>query len=205
MVSKDDRKAAFILLGLAAVGLVVRLAVGSGIAPGAVLYRATNSDTIVRDSLAAQASRLARPLAPGERIDIDRAPAAELTRLPRIGPGLATRIISDRESRGPFGSLAGLDRVSGVGPTMLEAVAPFSRFSGRPRAQPGQSAATRIRLNFATADQLASLPGIGMVRAQAIVDDRSHHGRYGSLEDLVRVRGIGPATVERLRPLVVVP
>ena len=205
MVTKDDRKAAFILLGLAAVGLVVRLAVGGGIAPGAVLYRATSPDTLVRDSLAAQASRLARPLAPGERIDIDRAPAAELTRLPRIGLGLAARIISDRESQGPFGSLAGLDRVSGIGPTLLEAVAPFSQFSGRARARPDQSALTRIRLNFATADQLASLPGIGMVRAQAIVDDRSHHGRYGSLEDLTRVRGIGIATIERLRPLVVVP
>ena len=205
MVSKDDRKAAFILLGLAAVGLVVRLVVGGGGAPGAVLYRATDSDTLVRDSLVAQASRLARPLAPGERIDIDRASAAELTRLPRIGPGLAARIVSDRDSKGPFGSLEGLDRVSGIGPTVLEAVAPAARFSGQRRAQTGRSGATRIRLNSATAEQLTSLPGIGMVRAQAIVDDRSNHGRYRTVEDLARVHGIGAATVERLRPLVVVP
>lgn len=205
MVSKDDKKAACILLGLAAVGLVVRLATGGGTAPGAVLYRAGASDTLSRDTLAAQAARLARPLAPGERIDIDRASAVELTRLPRIGPGLAARIVSDRENLGPFGSLEGLDRVSGVGPRLLAEIAPFSQFSGRQRARLGRPAEPRIRLNLATAEQLASLPGIGKVRAQAIVDDRSQRGRFGTLEDLARVRGIGAATLERLRPLVVVP
>jgi competence protein ComEA len=205
MVSKDDRKAALILLGLAAVGLVVRLVVGGGVAPGAVLYRATSSDSLDRDSLAAQASRLARPLDPGELIDIDRASATELTRLPRVGPGLAARIVSDRANRGPFGSIEGLDRVSGIGPTLLNAVGPFAQFSGRTTAQSNGSGVTRIRINYATAGQLASLPGVGPIRAQAILDDRTQNGRYRNLEDLTRVRGIGPATIERLRPLVVVP
>lgn len=205
MVSKDDRKAAFVLLGLAAVGLGVRLILGGGAVPGAVLYRTTIPDTLSRDSLAARASRLARPLAQGEKIDIDLASLTELTRLPRIGPGLAARIVSDRESRGAFGSLEGLDRVSGVGPAVLEAVAPFARFSGVPSARSTRGETTRIRINTATAEELASLPGIGMVRAQAIVDDRSRHGHFRTLEDLSRVRGIGPATLERLRPLIVVP
>ena len=205
MISREDRKAALILLGLAAVGLAVRLFTGGAVAPGAVLYSATSSDSIERDSLAAQASRLARPLEPGELIDVDRASAAELTRLPRVGPGLAARIVSDRERGGSFGSLDGLDRVSGVGPTLLDAVAPFARFSGVVRDRSSRNRETRIHVNSATAELLASLPGIGMVRAQAIVEDRSRNGRYHKLEDLVRVRGIGVATVERLRPLVVVP
>jgi competence protein ComEA len=205
MVSKEDKKAAFILLGLAAVGLIVRLVAGGDGAPGAVLYRDELSDTVSRDTLAAQAARLARPLVSGERIDIDKASVVELTRLPRIGPSLAARIVSDRERNGPFGSPAGLGRVSGVGPKLLEGIEPFSQFSGRPVTRSGQSAEARIRINVATAEQLASLPGIGMVKAQAIVDDRSRRGRYGTLEDLSRVRGIGAATIERLRPLVVVP
>jgi competence ComEA-like helix-hairpin-helix protein len=205
MVSKHDRKAALILLGLAAVGLCVRLVVGGGVAPGAVLYRATNSDTTMRDSLAAQASRLARPLVRGERIDVDRASATELSRLPRIGPGLAARIVADREANGPFGSLRGLDRVSGIGETVLDAVAPHAGFSGQLRRQMGRSDEAKVRLNVATAEQLASLPGIGVVLAKAIVEDRSAHGRYRTVHDLARVRGIGAATVERLRPLVVVP
>jgi len=205
MVSKDDKKAAFVLLGLAAVGLIVRLTLAGGTSPGGVLYRTGDSGAVGRDSLTAQAARLARPLSPGERIDIDRAGAAELTRLPRIGPGLAARIVADREARGPFGSLEELDRVSGIGRSVLTSVAPHARFTGHPRRQMRPSTAPKIRLNSANLEQLASLPGIGTVRAQAIIEDRTHRGMYKSLDELARVRGIGAATIARLKPLVLVP
>ncbi len=204
MVSKENKNAAFMLLGLAAMGLVARLVVGGGPNPGAVLYSAPTRDTVVRDSLAAQAARLARPLADGERIDLDQAPAVELTRLPRIGPGLATRIVADREANGPFGSIEEVDRVPGIGSAVLQSIAPHAKFSGRRRSG-NRSAVSRIRINYATAEQLATLPGIGMVRAEAIIEDRSTRGRYRDVDDLKRVHGIGAATVERLRPLVVVP
>jgi competence protein ComEA len=79
---------------------------------------------------ARRAASLARPLAPGERIDLDRADVTEITRLPRIGPALAQRIVSWRAEHGPFGSLARLDSVSGVGPHLLDAVRPWVMFSG---------------------------------------------------------------------------
>ncbi len=205
MASKDDRKAALILLGLASVGLCVRLAVGGGVAPGSVLYRARVPDTIPRDSLAAQASRLTKPLVRGEKIDLDKAQAIELSRLPRIGPGLAARIVADRDKNGPFGSLEELERVSGIGQTILGAVAPYAGFSGRMHPDLARSAHSGVRINTATVQQLASLPGIGMKKAEAIVEDRSARGRYRTVDDLARVRGIGEATVERLRRLVVVP
>ena len=205
MVSREDKKAALILLGLAALGLAVRLAVGGGGPPGAVLYSAGTGDTPSRDSLAAQATRLGTPLLPGEKIDVDEASVTELTRLPRIGPGLARRIVSDRDVKGSFGTLEGLGRVSGIGPSVLAAVEPYAEFSGRVRAKTGRASVERVRINFATVEQLAALPGIGPAKARAIVDDRESHGRYRTVEDLARVRGIGAATVERLRPLVVVP
>src|SRR5205814_147226 len=52
------------------------------------------------------AARLARPLLPGERIDLDRADVTEITRLPRIGPAFAQRIVAWREQHGLFGGLA---------------------------------------------------------------------------------------------------
>lgn len=173
--------------------------------PGEVLYNALSSDTLARDSLAARATRLVKPLARGEKIDLDMAPAIELSRLPRIGAGLASRIVANREAHGPFGSLDELDRVPGIGQSALDAVAPFAAFSGRTRRQIAESSLNRIRINTANAEQLASLPGIGIVRAEAIVEYRLAHGRYRTVDDLARVRGIGVATVERLRPLVVVP
>jgi competence protein ComEA len=67
---------------------------------------------------------------PGEHIDVDRADVTELTRLPRVGPALAHRIVAWRERHGPFGTLARLDSVSGIGPALLDAIQPYVSFSG---------------------------------------------------------------------------
>jgi competence ComEA-like helix-hairpin-helix protein len=55
--------------------------------------------------------------------------------------------------------------------------------------------------NQASAAELRLLPGIGPALSQRIVADRRLHGPFGRIDDLTRVRGIGPKTVERLRPL----
>src|SRR5207245_6451204 len=76
------------------------------------------------------AARLARPLLPGERIDLDHADVTEITRLPRVGPALARRIVDWRVAHGPFGNLARVDSVPGVGPTLLAAIRHYVTFSG---------------------------------------------------------------------------
>jgi competence protein ComEA len=70
----------------------------------------------------------------------------------------------------------------------------------------GAGASTRpgspIDLNTASIAQLDTLPGIGPTTAQAIVNYRSEHGRFSSVDELLNVRGIGPAKLEELRALV---
>lgn len=206
MPSVDDRRAAVVLTVLAAAGLVVRVLLGAGAAPGAVAYRAASGARPVRDSVAARATRLTRPLGRQEKIDLDRASAEELARLPRIGPALAARIVAFREEHGPFGSLDGLDRVPGIGPTHMESVRPHAVFTGTPRgARTALHGVPLVSLNTASMNELTQLPGIGRARAGAIVEDRRRHGPYRKLEDLTRVRGIGLQTVERLRGRVRVP
>ena len=61
-----------------------------------------------------------------------------------------------------------------------------------------------VDLNRATTVELETLPGVGPTIATAIVDDRTRHGAFASVDELVRVRGIGPAKLEVIRPLVTV-
>jgi len=58
-----------------------------------------------------------------------------------------------------------------------------------------------VVLNTATTDDLRRLPGIGEKRANAILALRTRLGRFRSVEDLLKVKGIGRATLRRLRPL----
>jgi competence ComEA-like helix-hairpin-helix protein len=264
-VSRDDRRAAAVLLLLAAAGVGVRLwSGGAAGSPGAVGYRPSAAPRPVRDSVLSRAVRLARPLARGERIDVDRASVEEVARLPRVGPGLAARIVQDRDRNGPFGSLEGMDRVSGVGPTVLEAVRAHVTFGGagglmggsadgrmggwtdrrtggrsgglfegsrgyvsggavvsgpadrtirrtahpsmRPSAHPSiRPSGAPVSINTATAAELAQLPGIGKVRAEAIVAERNRAGPFRTVDELRRVPGLGARTIKRLAPSVVVP
>ena len=66
-------------------------------------------------------------------IDLDVASEQEIERLPRIGPVLARRIVDDRAANGPFGSLAGLERVRGVGPALAASLVSRVTFSGTAR------------------------------------------------------------------------
>jgi competence protein ComEA len=60
-----------------------------------------------------------------------------------------------------------------------------------------------VSLSAATFEQLDTLPGVGPVTAQKILDYQAAHGPFRSVEELDAVPGIGPATVEELRELVV--
>lgn len=53
-----------------------------------------------------------------------------------------------------------------------------------------------VDVNEAGLEELMSLPGIGRVRAQAILDDRAENGPYRYPEDLIRVKGIGEGILE---------
>lgn len=203
MATKDDRRAALLLLVVALAGGLVRLGGLAVDAPGAIGYQSGSERRPGRDSVDAAAARMSRPLGMGERIDLDRAEVSDLARLPRIGPAMAARIVNDRKLKGPFGSLEEVARVRGVGPALLEAIRAHSTFSGVARREPAP-ASGKVRLNTAPESLLRQLPGIGPVKARAIVEDRRRHGPYRTIEDLVRVSGIGTATVERLRDLVIV-
>ena len=102
----DDRRAALMLSVLALAGASVRYALAPrAVAPGDVQLLAA-VDTPHRSigalhETARAAARLSRPLLPGDRVDLDRADVTEITRLPRVGPALAQRIVAWRTRARP--------------------------------------------------------------------------------------------------------
>ena len=197
-----EQRALLLLVALAVGGQGVRhLLTRPGDPPGQVQLLATlspGSPLAQKDS----AMRQARPLASGERIDLDRAGAQELARLPKVGPRLAKVILADREANGPFASLEGLDRVAGIGPGLLKVIAPYAAFSGstdgRGAAPPARQPSP-LNLNNASLTELDALPGVGPARAAALLQYRQHHGSFASVDDLALVPGLGAAAVARLR------
>jgi competence protein ComEA len=69
--------------------------------------------------------------------------------------------------------------------------------AGNPSAPAGP--AGPVHLNSATLEQLDSLPGVGPVTAQKILDYRQKHGAFSSLDELDAIPGIGEARIEQLR------
>ncbi|MFI5210257.1 MAG: ComEA family DNA-binding protein [Gemmatimonadales bacterium] len=195
-----------LLLALAVAGQGVRLwlgRAGSAGPPGDIQFSARGGSTSLaahRDS-AAQAGL---PLGKGERVDLDRAGAGEIARLPRVGPGLARRIVADRGAHGAFGSLEGFSRVPGVGEGLLAAVRDHVVFSGHAAPRDDSLSPPPLDLNAATEAELERLPGIGPSLARRIIEYRGRHGPFAGVDSLGGVWGIGPRSLERLKGLLIV-
>lgn len=149
------------------------------------------------------------------RLDLNQATREELAVLPGVGPGLAERIVAHRERHGDFQAVDELALVSGVGPRTMERLRDrllvrVDAARGPPRIQPAPAPrplatpsvsrqAAPLDPNSATLAQLDTLPGIGPVLAQRIVDARVLRP-FEKPDDLRRVKGIGPKTLEKIRP-----
>ena len=64
--------------------------------------------------------------------------------------------------------------------------------------------AATVNINTATAEQLASLPGIGPKTAERIVEYRQKHGSFKKIEELMNVKGIGEKSFLKLKPRITV-
>lgn len=172
---------------------------------------------------AARPTEDAAPVGTPKPIDLNTADHAELAQLPGVGPTMADAILAHRSSVGRFDTVDDLNAVKGVGDKTLAKLRPLLTVSGeipppdrleqlerkptsppppvlfeRPtKIQPGDPP---IDVNTADEAELQRLPRVGPVLARAIIAARP----FKSVDDLDRARGIGPKTLDALRPFVTV-
>lgn len=72
------------------------------------------------------------------------------------------------------------------------------------QSAPKEPSSGLVNINTADSETLQTLPGIGPVLAGRIIDHRNEHGRFTTIEELIYVKGIGDATMEKLRPLITI-
>ena len=89
----------------------------------------------------------------------------------------------------------------GQASTLPQATSAFRVLTGVATAT---TSADLININSATAAELETLPGIGPTLAQRIVDYRTQHGPFQSIEAIMNVSGIGPATFDQIQSLITV-
>lgn len=80
--------------------------------------------------------------------------------------------------------------------------APSAAVAADRRPPPPPASAAPVAVNSATSAQLQTLPSIGPKTAARIIAFRERNGPFSRLEDLLEVKGIGPATLEKIRPAV---
>ena len=144
-------------------------------------------------------------LAPAELV-VHAAGAVRVPGVYRLPDG--ARVADLLEAAGGPAPDADLDRLNLAAP-LADGAQVYVPRQGEPVPAGGGGVATSqpagpLHLNTATVEQLDALPGVGPATAQAIVTERDRRGGFRSVDDLLDVRGIGPAKLEQLRGLVTV-
>ena len=137
------------------------------------------------------------------RLNINTATAAQLQALPGIGPVTAENIISYRQQFGPFQSVEELLDVDNIGPKTLADIIDLITVS-ESSALPADTPTEKVNINTATAEQLQTLKNIGPAKADSIIAYRTEHGPFRSIEDLLKVDGIGEKTLNEIRDCITV-
>ena len=137
------------------------------------------------------------------KINLNTAGFDDFLRLPGIGKVKAKSILDYREKKGRFERIEEIMNVPGIGKKTFERIKDMIFVEGENVPSIDEKNPTvsksKLDINTATLDELIELPGIGEVKAREIIKYRTEHGPFTSVDDLIKVKGIGKKTLEKLR------
>lgn len=144
-------------------------------------------------------------------ININTASIEELQRLPGIGSAKAMAIVQHRSVFGEYLDISETTNVNGIGVGVFDEIRDYitvGNVSPRPvedsEEEPEIPEELYLDLNTATLNELCRLPGIGDVKARAIIEYRELYGDFYSIEEIKNVSGIGDKTFENIRDYIYV-
>ncbi len=131
-------------------------------------------------------------------IDLNKASEKDLEKLPMIGQIKAKAIVRYRNENGPFKRIEDVVNVSGIGEKTFERIKPYITISDPGTTLESAKNGMKVNVNTATVEELKKLPGIGIVKAKRIIENRP----YRSPKDLLRVPGIGKKTLDKISDMI---
>jgi competence protein ComEA len=172
----------------------------------------------VKAKASAKTNAADSPAASDGKVDINTAGQAALEALPGIGATVAKAIIAGR----PWKSVDDLDSIRGLGKARIDTLrslvtvgpgesapaaasvkkAAVKTSAGKIKAMPktDTSSGKKVDINTAAKEDLDALPGIGPVKAQAIIDARP----FKTIEDIMKVKGIKEGEFAKIKDLIIV-
>jgi competence protein ComEA len=161
-------------------------------------------------------------------VDVNIDPIAKLETLPGVGPAIAKEIVATR----PHSGYESIAKLKGIGPEKLDglrgrlkfgaSVVPVPKTEEKPKAKsreeipkktgdakakeataPKLAPGTKVNINTATKEVLDELPGIGPIKAQAILDYRAEK-KFETIDDIMKVKGIKEGEFGKIKDLITV-
>ncbi len=127
------------------------------------------------------------------RFNLNTADTNQLKAIRGIGTGLSRRIIKYRDALGGFANLTQVREVYGLDSLVVDELLKYAYL---PESQPTQ----KLKINYATVDELDAHPYITPRLAKIIVAYRLQHGAYRSASDLANIKILDQTTLQKIAP-----